>query len=206
MNHRKQSKFTQIQTLTLSAFLIASVGWAWEMIFAAFILNSPNDRGFLILPLCPIYGIAVLLVYICLKTPRDMHMFGKDMSHLHLACRYLLYFVLSTALATLFELVTGWFFTEILHINLWNYVAAIGAKFKYVALGPSLAWGAGMTAFMGLIYAPMLTFIGKCRPKIRNILFWTLIILLVIDAIFNFSYVLIKGEWFNLNEIIRKLK
>ncbi len=187
-----------IKTLALSTISISFLGWCWEMFYSIFIRHSPNDRGFLILPLCPIYGIAVLLIYIALKTPHQMHIFGKDVSHLHPICRYLLYFVLTTALVTLFELLIGCFFGEILHVKLWNYKNTI----KYISLSSSLIWGVGITAFMRFIYAPLLNAIGKWKPRLRNILFWVLLFFITADAVFNFSHILILGKWFNFNQWI----
>jgi len=61
--------------LFLTGVVLSFLGWLWETIFS-FFLRSPNDRGFLLLPICPIYGFALILVYLLFGTPADMRLLG----------------------------------------------------------------------------------------------------------------------------------
>ena len=91
-------KRKQIQTLFLTGLILSFIGWVWETIFS-FILHSPNDRGFLVLPFCTIYGFALIFIYLLFGTPSDMHLFGRSIFPNHAFPRYLAYFFSSLDLS-----------------------------------------------------------------------------------------------------------
>ena len=188
-----------IQALFLSGMLISFLGWVWEMACAALILQNPNDRGFLILPFCPIYGFSVITIYLLFRTPKDMRLMGKDIFKFHPAPRYILYFLLAGFFATLFEFLTGFFFDHFFDVRLWNYKDFFGSIFGYVALFPALGWGIAITVFMRLVFHPLYHFVKERSHKTLNVFFWLFFIPLLADPIFNFSYLFITGKWFNFN-------
>lgn len=187
------------EALFLTGVLISFLGWLWEMLCAALILQSPNDRGFLILPFCPIYGISVIAIYLLFHTPKDMSLFGKEILKKNSILRYISYYFFAGLFATLFELLTGFFFDKVFHIRLWNYKDYFGNIGGYVALFPSLGWGIAITVFMRLVFHPLFHMIKKYSKRTLNVLFWLFLSLLLTDATFNFSHLLINGKWYNLN-------
>ena len=189
----------RVKVLFLTGFLVSFLGWAWEMLYAALILQSPNDRGFLILPICPIYGISVVAIYLLFRTPKKMRLFGKDIAKHDPVLRYLAYFLLSGLFATIFELITGFFFDRVFHIHLWNYKDSFGSIGGYVAFFPSLLWGFIITAFMRLVFHPVYHFVQKHTNKTLSVFFWICLFLLLADTTFNFSYLILYGKWFNFN-------
>ena len=48
-------------------FLYAFLGWCSEVMFAAVKTGKFVNRGFLLGPVCPIYGLGVSFVLLCLK-------------------------------------------------------------------------------------------------------------------------------------------
>jgi len=188
-----------VKALFLTGVLISFLGWLWEMLCAAFILQSPNDRGFLILPFCPIYGVSVIAIYLLFHTPNDMKILGRSIPQMHPLWRYITYYILAGFSATVFELLTGLFFDKIFHVRLWSYKDYFGNIGGYIALFPSLSWGIAITIFMRLVFYPLFRMIQEYPPHARTVLFRLFLFLITADCFFNFSYLLLNGKWFNLN-------
>ena len=169
------------------------------MLYAALILESPNDRGFLISPFCPIYGFSIITIYLLFHTPKDMAISGKEILKKFPLLRYLAYCLCAGLFATLFELVTGFFFHKLFQVRLWNYQGYFGNINGYVAFFPSLAWGCVITLFMRLIFYPLFLSMKKYSPKTLSVLSLIFLFLFIVDTTFNFSHLLLKGKWYNLN-------
>ena len=201
----KDNKIQAIQAkpnaraLFLTGVIISFLGWLWEMLYAAFILESPNDRGFLISPFCPIYGFSVITIHLLFRTPKDMKIIGNEILKKHIFLRYLTYGICAGLFATLLELVTGFFFHNLFGVRLWNYQGYFGNINGYVAFFPSLAWGIAITLFMRLIFYPILHSVKKYSPETLSVLSLIFLFILIADTTFNFSYLLLKGRWYNLN-------
>ncbi len=185
-----------LQALFLTGVLLSFFGWIWETILANFILQNPNDRGFLMLPLCPIYGFAIIFTYLFFGTPKKMQLFGKEIFPTKPFLRYFLYFLLSVLSATAIELLTGLFFDQAFHIRLWNYIGYFRSLGGYVAIFPSLGWGVAITVFMGTIWEPLFQKIQTIPTKRKSALFWTLLILIGTDTIVSYIILIQTGMRF----------
>ena len=185
-----------IQTLFVTGMILSFIGWVWETVFS-FLLRSPNDRGFLTMPFCTIYGVALIFVYLLFGTPTDMRLFGRPVFTDKAFLRYPAYFLASALLATVIELFTATFFESLFGIELWNYSFLTGET-SFIAFLPSLFWGIAITLFMRFLFQPIHLAVGKIKPNILNGIFWTLLILLVADAAFNFIYLSLYGTHFKI--------
>lgn len=110
----------------LSFFVYAFLGWCTEVAFAAVKTGKFVNRGFLNGPLCPIYGVGVVLVVLLLAP-----------IHQSLALLY----VASTVLVTVLEGLTGFFMDKIFHHKWWDYTDQPLNIGGYVCLPFSLVWG-----------------------------------------------------------------
>lgn len=110
----------------LSFFVYAFLGWCTEVAFAAVKTGKFVNRGFLNGPLCPIYGVGVVLVVLLLAPV-----------HQNLALLY----VASTVLVTVLEGLTGFFMDKIFHHKWWDYTDQPLNIGGYVCLPFSLVWG-----------------------------------------------------------------
>lgn len=108
-------------------FLYAFAGWAAEVLFAAFLHGRFVNRGFLCGPLCPIYGIGLVLVALLLE-PLGNH--------------WVQLFLVAAALTTGVELVAGYLMEKLFHHRWWDYSAMPLNIGGYVCLPFSLLWGA----------------------------------------------------------------
>ncbi len=200
--HHENIRFDRIRLLFLTGILISFLGWVWEMLLAAFILQSPNDRGFLTLPLCPIYGFSLIGMYLLFGTPQTFRILGKEIQIPSLL-RYLCYFICAVLVATAFEFLTGFFFDMVFGIFLWNYDGFMGNIGGYIALFPSLGWGVATTVFMSTGFLKLYHFTDKYTEKTRNLLFFSLLFLTSLDFTLNILYLCQYGTWFNLNPLLR---
>jgi len=192
-----RSRWRQIQTLFLTGVVLSFLGWVWETIFS-FFLRSPNDRGFLLSPICPIYGFALIFVYLMFGTPSEMRLFGKKLFLSKPILRYLSYFLASALLSTVIELITANFFQSLFGIQLWSYAFLTDGICEDIALLPSLFWGLAVTVFMRFLFHPIFQAVGKIKPKLLESLFWALLFLLIIDAVFNFAYLSVNGRHYDI--------
>lgn len=188
----------RIMIFFLIGMLVSFLSWIWETVDATFFLKSPNDRGFLTMPICPIYGVSLVLIYFLIGTPRTMRLLKKEILTKRPLLRYALYFVLSALIASVVELLTGILFKEVFGIYLWYYRGGVGNILGLVALKPAIKWGVALTAFMRLVFDPILRWLYKRSNRALAIWFWILLALLLIDTTFNFTYLLIHGVRYKL--------
>lgn len=130
-------------------FLISFAGWCMEMVYCA-LFHAPSDRGFLHLPLCPIYGSAVALCFLLLGTPKRFRLPVRN-----LFLRIVLYWLAASLLATGLEFFVGLFFDKVVHLRLWSYASYPLYVSDYVFLPLCAVWGLLLTFFLGVCLEPL---------------------------------------------------
>jgi len=90
------------------AFFIvyAFLGWVLEVVYAAVKSGKFVNRGFLLGPVCPIYGFGAVGVIVALAPVKD---------------NKLVLFVCSVLLASGIELIGGWLLDKIFSQRWWDY-------------------------------------------------------------------------------------
>ncbi|MGN1030428.1 MAG: hypothetical protein ACI4PQ_02385 [Butyricicoccaceae bacterium] len=126
-------------------FLVYSfLGWCAEVIYAAVCSGQFVNRGFLNGPICPIYGIGVLLVIGALWPLR-----GNTP----------VLFVGSVLLTTVLEFLVGWVLEKLFHDKWWDY-SDIPFNIKgYVCLKFSLMWGIACMIIVRIIHPSIMTLV-----------------------------------------------
>ena len=194
--YKKSKKYRRIYELAAIYMIIAHFGWLFEKLCRLVVYNSLSDRGFLSLPLCPIYGTASLLAYLLLGTPQKMRIFTRRVE-LGRIKGAVIYFTVSFLLASVIELCVGAFFGEIVGLPLWNYSERAFNIFGYVCLSYSLLWGILMTVFM-LFAWRYVDFAVRHLHRRSLCLFCNLVYSLVaVDLLFNVVYMCISGSHFD---------
>lgn len=128
--------FTQLLWLF---FIYGFAGWCVEVIFHAANKGKFINRGFLIGPICPIYGYGLVAVILAL-TP--------------LQGNVLLVYIGSVVICSVFELIVGWASEKFMHTRLWDYSDNAFNIGGYVCLKFSLLWGVGCICIL-YIFHPM---------------------------------------------------
>ncbi len=93
-------------TKYLMMFLLASfMGWAYEVICTSIVWGRYAERGVLKSPICPIYGVGMLVLYPLLRrTKNPLLIFGE-----------------SALITTIIELITSYAAEKFFNTELWNY-------------------------------------------------------------------------------------
>ena len=117
--------------------IYAFLGWCSEVAFAAVNKGKFVNRGFLNGPVCPIYGVGMLIVVLCLWNLRD---------------RPLLLFLGYALLTTALEFVTGFVLERFFHDKWWDYSDMPFNIKGYVCLKFTILWGLAASFIIGAIH------------------------------------------------------
>lgn len=107
-------------------FLYSFMGWVWESCYVSIKQKKLVNRGFVTGPVCTIYGVGAVSVYLILR-PLDGNI-------------VMLYFG-GVVVATLLEYVTAVVMEKMFHTSWWDYS---NNKFNFqgrICLGSSIVWG-----------------------------------------------------------------
>lgn len=184
-------------------FTISFLGWCFEKAGRYIVYNSVTDRGFLTLPICPIYASSILIIYFLVGSPRNMRIGvypsgeGKAEKVRCLFLNVILYFLFSVFISTAVELSVGVFFNEVLGVSLWNYENLPLNLGGYISLGYCVLWGALITLFMLFIWEPLHGLFGRIDGRVLFAVNGFFCFLMTADFIFNIIYIIKTGEHFN---------
>lgn len=184
-------------------FLVSICGFIIETMYMLIQFNIIQDRGFLTLPLCPIYGGSVILSYLLLGTPKNgtVQKLISKYSKSYIPC-YLYYFIFVTIIASLVEYLVGTISKDLMHVELWTYRSVKYNLNGHIALRYSLIWGLLITTFMSLLFSSLCNLIIKIKKDTAKTIAVSLAIILVYDYIFNILFLLRNGYHFDIIRIL----
>ena len=201
------------QSTSLLFFAVSLIGWVFETAVCAINSGKFYDRGFLTLPLCPIYGAPVCLAWLILGKPTSGFFYRLLTKKNQKPPRYvrvlakigavLLYFIATALLATLFELVIGLGF-ESFGLSLWSYGNGRTCYKGVVCLEVSLCWGLLMTFFAQFVLTKMENAMIAISPKIKRgltAILWTAVLA---DFAYNISYYFLNGKHFDFRQYFQR--
>lgn len=156
-------------TLLFLYFIFYSFcGWVWETCYCSIKERHYVPRGFLYGPLCPIYGIGVLLMIL---------FFAPFRSNL------LVFYFVAVIVMTAWEYLVGWFLEATTHIKYWNYSDARFHIHGRVCLRVSLFWGILSYVAVFWIHPPVARLVAQIPDWLRYTLCGSLFTLLLVDTI-----------------------
>ncbi len=159
-------------------FLFYSViGWAVEVCWAscdkkALVLN----RGFLIGPYCPLYGVGGLLMV------WTLHRYQDD---------WIALFVLSTVVCSILEYLTGYVLEKLFHTRWWDYTHRRFNLNGRICLGNSLLFGGAGILVVAIVH-PFLTGLCKKIPSLLFIIIASLCLLIFLLDIIISIYIMFQ--------------
>lgn len=188
----------EIKLYILIFFIYAVAGWIMESTSISIRNKKFVNRGFLIGPVCPIYGYGVVLVSILL------HKYQDDM---------IITFFMSIIICGLLEYFTSFFMEKIFNARWWDYSQR---KFNIngrVCLENLVLFGLA-SCFIIYIVNPFL--IGKIEmipSNIQTIIITTLLVIHLVDNIVSYKIILnlkqvsneIKDNTIEISEKVRKI-
>ena len=160
------------------------IGWGIEVVYMTIETGEFQNRGFLNMPFCPIYGFGVLAV-VTFTRP--------------IAGSPLLLFVLSAVVCTALELLVGIGLEKIFHNIWWDYSHERFNYKGYICLKVTLLWGMGCLIVVKIVHPIVEKIINAIPFKVGIGFIITMSLLLIIDIISSVSDVE------NLNKYLRKI-
>ena len=139
-------------------FVYAFLGWCTEVSFAALTSGRFVNRGFLNGPVCPIYGVGVVIVLFFLEPLRK---------------NTVLLFVGSVLLTSLLEWLTGFVLEKIFHQRWWDYSNEPFNLGGYICLRFSIAWGLACLIVVDIIH-PSIVWLIHLVPHTLGLILLTL--------------------------------
>ena len=168
-----------LQALFLYFLLYSVIGWIYEVFLEVVVYRwGYADRGVLLGPYCPVYGVGALAFLLC---------FGwllKKQGGLWFrwALRPLSLFIGCMALATAIELATSYFLEALTGSWPWQTYVNYSLNFQgRIALSPSIRFGLGGLLFLLGLQPLFEQLVGSMSPKLRRVVFWGLATLFVLD-------------------------
>ena len=149
-------------------FVYSFLGWLWETAYVSVRKKKFVNRGFINGPLCTIYGMGAVSIYLILKP------FGNHLVVLYIG---------GVVVATILEYLTGWLMEKIFHTRWWDYSHRKYNLQGYISLGTSLGWGV-FTVLLFEVLQPAVSWFTDLYPqKIGKILLIVIMILYALDFI-----------------------
>ena len=156
-------------------FIIYSfIGWIIDISDIFFHTKKIVNRGFLIGPYCPIYGVGVLLIIFLLKEFTDTP---------------LALFVLASVICMTLEYLTSYVMEKWFNARWWDYS---DRKFNLngrICLETTIPFGLGAMLVMYVVQPFIANLLNKIPNNITIIIGIILMIIFIIDAIISFSVI-----------------
>lgn len=177
----------------LSYFVIYSfLGWILESIFRSICEKKIINTGFLVGPVCPIYGVgAIIMITIMGK------LYGKIIG----------IFLVSLVVLTIWEYLVGVFLEKAFKTKYWDYS---DHKINFqgrICLTNSIFWGLLGVGFINYIHPYICSIINQIDINLLKNVIYIFTIIMIIDAIVSVIKVKnIKTTWKKVEELNEEIK
>lgn len=156
-----------VTQLILYFFFYAFIGWIMETCYCSFLERKYVARGFLYGPICPIYGVGVLLMILFFKP---------------LTGNPVLFYITAVVVMSAWEYLVGWFLETTTHVKYWDY-----SHIKYnlhgrICLPISLTWGVLSYIVIYWIHPHTEALFAQIAPWLSYVLCGAAIGVLISDA------------------------
>ena len=156
-----------ISLLFLYFVIYAFLGWILETVYCSVRERRFVARGFLYGPVCPIYGVGVLMM-LCWFAPFT----GQP----------LLFYVIATVCMSAWEYLVAWILETTTHIKYWDYSTRKFNLHGRICLSISLTWGVLAYLVIFWIHPVVAGLVERLSPFTVYVADVVLLVLLVADA------------------------
>ncbi len=176
---------TELKKYFLYFMVYSVIGWIYEEFLEIFIYGRGiTDRGILIGPYCPVYGVGTLLflftVYFIIK--------DKPLKNKILLLPVV--FTLCALIAAAVELAVSYLCEAVIGYIPWDYTMYKYSFQARIALSTSVRFGLGGVLFLYIVQPFMERLLGKIKDRTLNVIFYTAAIIFAVDcAVFVISVV-----------------
>ena len=166
-------------------YIYCFFGWCFESAYVSIKEKHFVNRGFLRLPMLPIYGSGALcILLVCL--PVKENSFAV--------------FVLGVVFPTLLEYITGYVMELLFKMRYWDYTGKKGNINGYICLQSSIAWGFLSLLLIHFIHPP----IGRWVERLPHLAL--LIVVIVISCVFVSDVIVSVRAAFNLRHVLEEME
>lgn len=180
--------YTPLQWI-LFFFLYCLVGWLWESGYVSVRKKRLVNRGFLHLPLLPLYGSgAVLILFVTLPFRESL----------------ILTYLLGALAATVLEMVVGLGMEAIFKVKYWNYS---NQKWNYkgvICLSSSLFWGLLSVLLVHVAHRPLEKMVCSLPTTVLAVLDGGIGVLFLVDMVISVKAALDLARILTAMEKVRK--
>lgn len=128
-------------------FLMYScIGWMVEVAYHAVTQGRVVNRGFLAGPVCPVYGVGMIVVFGVIDTIAGTTVDRMDSAH------GLVIFLCGMILASAVEFIGGWGLYHVFHARWWDYRDKPFNIGGYICLEFSIYWGIGAVLVVRILH------------------------------------------------------
>lgn len=171
-----------LSTLVLYFCVYAFAGWCMETVYCSIGERRFVPRGFLHGPICPIYGIGVLLMILFFQP---------------LAGNIFIFYVVSTVTMSAWEYFVGWFLETTTHMKYWDYSMYRFNLKGRICLWVCLVWGVLSYVCIFFIHPPVAHAIDLLPDLTRQILAIVLSVLILVDTVFTIHELALMTKMMN---------
>ncbi len=156
-------------------FVYSFLGWLMEVVLSLFQHHKFIDRGFLIGPLCPIYGFGGVAIYILLNK------YMKDP---------IILFLISVIICSILEYFTSYIMEKVFKNRWWDY-----SNMKYningrICLECAIPFGFGACFLMYIVNPLLQSIFNIISINVWKIVLIILLLLLLVDLIISFKIII----------------
>lgn len=159
--------------------LFSFAGWLMETVTVSLDAGELVDRGFLHLPVCPIYGACIVAIHALIGKPETGGILLSGVKKKH--TRYALYTLLAVLIPVTAELITGVTCEKLFGIRLWDYRWHRFDFMGYISLEMAITWGVAVWALMCLVYPRLEKWVGRIPKKTAEAVATVCVIALAAD-------------------------
>lgn len=156
-----------VTQLILYFFFYAFAGWVMETCYCSILERKYVARGFLYGPICPIYGVGVLLMILFFKP---------------LTGSPALFYVTAVVVMSAWEYLVGWFLETTTHVKYWDYSSIKFNLHGRICLPISLTWGVLSYAVIFWVHPHTEALFARIAPWLSYVLCGAAIGVLISDA------------------------
>ena len=167
------------QEFYLIFFIYSFLGWCWETFpCSALELDKIHNRGFLLGPICPIYGLGASLSFALLKNFESS----------------LWIFIYSAFLSCLIEDIIGYLLERFFHKRWWDYSNYPFQIKRRVCLYGLLIFGLANILIVKKITPILFFFLSLSSDKLINIILFLFVTCFTLDLILTVNHLVNSSE------------
>lgn len=166
-------------------YIYCFIGWCFESSYVSLKQRHWVNRGFLTLPMLPIYGSGALAILVVTIPVRG---------------NYVLVYIFGLLSSTILELITGAVMESMFKVKYWDYS---NQKFNfkgYICLSSSIAWGFMSVLLTEVIHNPIEKLVLNMNHVLMGIILGVVSVLFIADTVASF-----KAAW-DLRKVLEKVE